>query len=65
VLVPGSWTVHAGHSLLEQLERDLRAAVPGSTVFTHLEALEDPESFEDTALERSTAADRGDERGAG
>ncbi|HSD03230.1 MAG TPA: cation transporter dimerization domain-containing protein [Gaiellales bacterium] len=57
VLVPGSWSVHAGHSLLEQLERDLRAAVPGSTVFTHLEPLEDPESFEDTALERSEGID--------
>jgi len=57
VLVPGSWSVHAGHSLLEQLERDVRAAVPGSTVFTHLEPLEDPESFEDTALERSEGID--------
>ncbi|HEY7258608.1 MAG TPA: cation diffusion facilitator family transporter [Gaiellales bacterium] len=65
VLVPGSWSVHAGHSLLEQLERDLRAAVPGSTVFTHLEPLEDPESFEDTALERWTAVDRSEERDAG
>jgi cation diffusion facilitator family transporter len=65
VLVPGSWSVHAGHSLIEQLERDLRAAVPGSTVFTHLEPLEAPESFDDTALERSTAADRSGERDAG
>ena len=55
VLVPGSWSVQAGHSLLERLEHDLRAAVPGSTVFTHLEPLEDPESFQDTALERSAA----------
>ena len=37
VLVPGYWTVHAGHELLERVERDLRAAVPGATVFTHLE----------------------------
>ena len=52
VLVPGSWSVHAGHTLLEQLERDLRQAVPGATVFTHLEPIDDPESFADTSLER-------------
>lgn len=52
VLVPGSWSVHAGHTLLEQLEQDLRQAVPGATVFTHLEPIEDPESFADTSLER-------------
>jgi cation diffusion facilitator family transporter len=55
VLVPGSWTVHAGHTLLEQLERDLRQAVPGATVFTHLEPIDDPESFADTSLERDQA----------
>ncbi len=51
VLVPGSWTVHDGHVLLERLERDLRGAVPGATVFTHLEPREDPESFADTSLD--------------
>lgn len=56
VLVPGSWTVHAGHTLLEELERDLRQAVPGATVFTHLEPIDDPESFADTSLERDQAA---------
>src|SRR6185436_16155788 len=29
VLVPGPWTVHDGHALLEGIEADLRAAVPG------------------------------------
>jgi cation diffusion facilitator family transporter len=51
VLVPGAWTVHEGHRLLDQLERDLRTAVPRATVFTHLEPIEDAESFEDAALE--------------
>jgi cation diffusion facilitator family transporter len=51
VLVPGSWTVHDGHVLLERLELDLRGAVPGATVFTHLEPREDPESFADTSLD--------------
>ncbi len=53
VLVPGGWTVQRGHRLLEQIERDIRAAVPGLTVFTHLEPLEDPVSFEDTRLDRA------------
>ena len=52
VLVPGSWSVHAGHTLVEQLERDLRQTVPGTAVFTHLEPIDDSESFADTSLER-------------
>jgi cation diffusion facilitator family transporter len=52
VLVPGSWTVHQGHMLLEQIERDIRAALPPVTVFTHLESLDDPSSWQDTTLDR-------------
>jgi cation diffusion facilitator family transporter len=55
ILVPGGWTVHAGHALLERIERDVRAALPNATVFTHLEPLEDPESFEDQTLDRREA----------
>jgi len=55
VLVPGSWTVHRGHTLLEQIERDIRAALPNVTVFTHLEALDDPASWQDTTLDRAEA----------
>ena len=53
VLVPGAWTVQRGHEVLEHVERDIRAAVPGSSVFTHLEAVDDPASWEDIALDRS------------
>lgn len=53
VLVPGQWTVQRGHELLERIEADIRSALPGSTVFTHLESLEDPSSWEDQTLERS------------
>ena len=52
VLVPGEWTVHHGHALLEAIERDIRVAVDGVTVFTHLESLADPASWDDTALDR-------------
>ena len=55
VLVPGSWTVHRGHALLEQIERDIRAVLPNATIFTHLEALDDPTSWQDTALDRAEA----------
>jgi cation diffusion facilitator family transporter len=54
VVVPGEWTVNHGHELLEEVEAKIRARLPGATVFTHLEALDDPRSWEDTKLERTT-----------
>ena len=53
VLVPGEWTVHRGHALLEDLEARIRAAVPNVTVFTHLESLDDPASWDDQLLDRN------------
>jgi divalent metal cation (Fe/Co/Zn/Cd) transporter len=50
VLVPGEWSVQKGHDLAEQVEERIRAQVPGSTVFTHLEPVEDPVSFLDQRL---------------
>jgi cation diffusion facilitator family transporter len=52
VLVPGAWTVQRGHDVLEHIEAEIRAAIPFSTVTTHLEPLEDPASFADIRLER-------------
>jgi cation diffusion facilitator family transporter len=52
VLVPGKWTVSRGHSLLERIEQDVRAAIPAAVVVTHLEAIEDPSSFDDQDLDR-------------
>lgn len=52
VLVPGHWTVNQGHALLERLEADIRRVLPESTVFTHLESLDDPRSWEDQELDR-------------
>jgi cation diffusion facilitator family transporter len=52
VLVPGGWTVSRGHAFVERLEEEIRAAVPRTTVLTHLEALEDPASFDDQVLDR-------------
>jgi cation diffusion facilitator family transporter len=52
VLVPGEWSVQRGHELLEQIEEEIRAALPNATVDTHLEALEDPASWQDQELDR-------------
>ena len=52
VLVPGSWTVRRGHDLSEDLEREIVAALPMTTVFVHLEPLEDEASFNDLGLDR-------------
>jgi cation diffusion facilitator family transporter len=58
VLVPADWTVQRGHDLLEHLERDIRAAVPGAQLFTHLEPQGDPAAWEDIALDREDSAAR-------
>jgi cation diffusion facilitator family transporter len=55
VLVPGEWTVHEGHELLERMEADIRRAVPNCSVLTHLESLEDPSSWDDITLDRAEA----------
>jgi cation diffusion facilitator family transporter len=52
VLVPGDWSVQRGHQLLERIEADVRRAMPDASVFTHLESLEDPASWDDDRLDR-------------
>ncbi len=56
VLVPGNWTVAEGHHLLEEIEAEVRKALPAVTVFTHLEPLEDPRAWQDLHLDRPAAA---------
>jgi hypothetical protein len=48
MLVPGKWSVQGGHRLLERVERDVREAVPGSSVFPG----DDPSSLDDVELDR-------------
>jgi cation diffusion facilitator family transporter len=55
VLVPGIWTVQRGHQLLERIEADIRHALPTAAVFTHLESLNDPASWDDMTLDRAVA----------
>ena len=53
VLVPGDWTVQRGHELLDKIEADIRAALAEAVVFTHLESLDDPASWDDETFERT------------
>jgi len=52
VLVPGSWTVRRGHDLSEKLEQEIVASLPMTTVFVHIEPLDDEASFRDQELDR-------------
>ena len=50
--VPGAWSVQEGHSLLEDIENDVRSVLEPIAVFTHIEPLEDPRSWEDININR-------------
>ncbi len=52
VLVPGDWSVYKGHQFLEEIEAELRKAIPNLIITTHLEPIEDPISYVDAILER-------------
>jgi cation diffusion facilitator family transporter len=52
LLVPDRWTVTRAHRLSEEIEASIRAAVPHASVFTHIEPMHDPASYEDQGLDR-------------
>lgn len=52
LLVPGSWSVFKGHQLAEQIEKEIYHALPRVTTSVHVEPLNDPSSWIDTALDR-------------
>lgn len=47
VLVPGHWTVLAGHDVVEEIEQAVVEAFEGCQVSTHLEPREDPRAYDD------------------
>jgi cation diffusion facilitator family transporter len=53
LLVPDHWTIQQGHAVAEEVERAIRRALANTTVFTHLEPLDDPVSLEDQTLDRA------------
>lgn len=52
--MPGKWSIHQGHTLVENIEKDIRNLFPDTytTVFTHLEPVEDQESMLDISIDR-------------
>lgn len=56
VLVPGEWSVQHGHDLSERIEADIIRALPVTTVFMHIEPIEDHVSWQDQDLDRSSGA---------
>ncbi|HEY5896205.1 MAG TPA: cation diffusion facilitator family transporter [Burkholderiales bacterium] len=52
ILVPDAWTVAQAHRLSEEIESRMRAMVPNAAVFTHIEPISDPASYDDQALDR-------------
>lgn len=63
VLVPGESSVKHAHDLSERIETEIARALPMTTVFIHVEPLEDPVSWQDQELDRSMEDRRG--RGPG
>ena len=52
ILVPGRWSTHRSHHLAEEVEADIRKSLSGATVFTHLEPVDDPLSYQDIEIDR-------------
>ena len=52
LLVPDRWCVSRAHRLSEEIEARIRIAVPNAAVFTHIEPISDPASYEDQGLDR-------------
>lgn len=51
VLVPGIMSVQEAHTLLEEIESELRGSLPNLSIVTHIEPLEDPSSFRHVMLQ--------------
>lgn len=52
MLVPDAWSVARAHQLSEEIESRMRSMVPNASVFTHIEPISDPASYEDQGLDR-------------
>ena len=52
LLVPDRWSVSRAHRLSEEIEARIRNAVPNVAVFTHIEPISDPASYQDQDLDR-------------
>jgi cation diffusion facilitator family transporter len=50
LLVPGGWSVKRAHDLAGTLEDAVQAALPGIEVYVHIEPIEEPAAWRDSAL---------------
>jgi divalent metal cation (Fe/Co/Zn/Cd) transporter len=48
MLVPGSWAVHDAHHMAEDFESDLLKVLGDALITTHVEPIDDENSFHDT-----------------
>jgi len=48
--VPGGWTVARAHELMERVEQAVSSAMPGLELTLHVEPIEAPVSYKDSAL---------------
>jgi cation diffusion facilitator family transporter len=47
LLVPGDLTIYKSHEVSKVIEKEIAAELPNSSVFIHLEPINDPDSFDD------------------
>jgi cation diffusion facilitator family transporter len=52
MLVPDQWTVAHAHQISEEVESRIRALVPNASIFTHIEPISHPSSYDDMTLDR-------------
>lgn len=52
ILVPDAWSVAQAHRLSEEIEERIRSLVPNAGVFTHIEPISEPSSYDDERLDR-------------
>lgn len=52
LLVPDAWSVAQAHQLSEEIEERIRSLVPNAILFSHIEPISHPASYDDIKLER-------------
>jgi divalent metal cation (Fe/Co/Zn/Cd) transporter len=55
LLIPGDWTITAGHNLADEIETQVRNAVLNANIVTHIEPPRTLLSIQDASLDRTTA----------
>jgi cation diffusion facilitator family transporter len=53
LLLPGEWSISTGHKMADEIENQVREAIPNSNIVTHIEPANDMLSLQDGALDRT------------